>query len=230
MTLSSLPLAAARPAIRARRAALALAVGVTVALSGCQAMRGDDGGFNRTSKGAGIGAVGGAALGAIAGGRKGALIGAGIGALSGGAVGKYMDRQQATLDKELANSGVTVSREGDNLRLNMPGSLTFATNADQVQPQFHPVLDDISKVLGDYDKTLVDVVGFTDSTGAAAYNEALSRRRAQSVASYMGQRGLMDARVVTNGRGQSDPVATNATATGRERNRRVEILLTPLTE
>ncbi len=203
-----------------------------MAVAGCQstALRNDDGTLNRTTQGAGIGALGGAAVGAIAGGRKGALIGLGVGALSGGAVGRYMDRQQQTLEDELADSGVTVSREGDNLRLNMPGSLTFATGRDEVQPQFRPVLNDVANVLGEFDRTLIDVVGFTDSTGSADFNQELSQRRAQSVAGYLEGNGIMTERVATRGRGSDAPVATNATAQGREQNRRVEILLTPLTE
>ena len=223
-----------RPAPR-RRAPSALAAALiagAVALAGCQGtpFRNDDGSATNTTKGGALGALGGAAIGAIAGGRKGALIGLGVGALSGGAVGQYMDRQQRALDEELGDSGVTVSREGDNLRLNMPGSLTFASGSDAVQPRFDPVLRDIAAVLGQYDKTLVDVVGHTDSTGSASYNETLSKRRARSVAEALERGGVIDARVVTDGRGSSEPTATNATPTGRESNRRVEILLTPLTE
>lgn len=221
-----------RPSVASPRGDLLTAIVVIAALqAGCQSttLRNEDGSATNTTKGGVIGALGGAAVGAIADGRKGALIGLGVGALSGGAIGNYMDRQQRTLERELADSGVTVTREGDNLRLNMPGSLTFATDSATVQPRFKPVLDDISTVLGDYEKTLVDVVGYTDSTGSAAYNEQLSKRRASSVASYLAGNGVLRERVVTEGRGQADPVASNSNTAGRERNRRVEIVLTPLT-
>ena len=221
----------ARPHARFRVAACA-ALAVSLLAAGCQtgAFRNEDGSATNTTKGGAIGALGGAAVGAIAGGRKGALIGLGVGALSGGAIGQYMDRQQRALERELDDSGVTVVREGDNLRLNMPGSLTFASGSDTVQPRFEPVLADVAKVLGEYDKTLVDVVGHTDSTGSPGYNEALSERRARSVAGVLERRGVIEARVATEGRGSAQPTATNATAAGRESNRRVEILLTPLTE
>ena len=220
-----------RPHARLRVAA-STALAASLLAAGCQtnAFRNEDGSATNTTKGGAIGALGGAAVGAIAGGRKGALIGLGVGALSGGAVGQYMDRQQRALERELDDSGVTVVREGDNLRLNMPGSLTFASGSDAVEPRFEPVLADVAKVLGEYDSTLVDVVGHTDSTGSSGYNEALSERRARSVAGVLRRRGVLEERVVTDGRGSAQPTATNATAAGRESNRRVEILLTPLTE
>jgi len=204
-----------------------LAVGV--GLTGCQTLQNEDGSVTRTTKGGVIGALGGAAIGAATNGRKGALIGLGVGALSGGAIGNYMDRQQATLEEELANSGVTVTREGDNLRLNMPGSLTFDTGSATVKPQFGTVLNDISRVLGEFEKTLVDVVGYTDSTGSDALNRNLSEQRARSVATYLSSNGVVAERLATDGRGANDPIASNTNAAGRERNRRVEIVLEPLT-
>jgi len=202
---------------------------VGVGLSGCQTLQNEDGSITRTAKGGAIGALGGAAIGAATNGRKGALIGLGVGALSGGAIGNYMDRQQKTLEAELANSGVTVTREGDNLRLNMPGSLTFDTGSATVKPQFDAVLSDISNVLGEFEKTLVDVVGYTDSTGSDATNQSLSEQRARSVATYLSGNGVVAERLATGGRGASDPIASNTNAAGRERNRRVEIVLEPLT-
>ena len=227
------PTAPSRRGPRPLRTALAAgALAAALALAGCQtgAFRNEDGSVTNTTKGGALGALGGAAVGAIAGGRKGALIGLGIGALSGGAVGAYMDRQQNRLERELANSGVTVVREGDNLKLNLPGSLTFASGSDALEPRFDAVLADIAGVLAEYEKTLVDVVGHTDSTGSPDLNEALSKRRARSVASFMKRSGVIEARIVTTGKGQREPVASNSTAAGRESNRRVEILLVPLVE
>jgi len=216
-------------ALRARRAILSIGLAVSVTLTGCQALQNEDGSANRTAKGGVIGALGGAAVGAAANGRKGALIGLGVGALSGGAIGNYMDRQQRTLEAELANSGVTVTREGDNLRLNMPGNLTFDTGSATVKPQFDAVLNDISTVLGEFDQTLVDVIGHTDSTGSDAINRSLSEQRARSVATHLSDQGVLAERLVSDGRGASEPIATNTNAAGRERNRRVEIVLEPLT-
>jgi outer membrane protein OmpA-like peptidoglycan-associated protein len=131
-----------------------------------------------TTKGAGIGAAIGGVVGLLTGGdaaahRKNALIAAGIGALAGGAVGNYMDRQQAQLRHELAGTGVSVTRMGDNITLNMPGNITFATNSAEINPSFYQVLNSVNLVLKKYDKTLIEVAGHTDSTGSAQYNQQL---------------------------------------------------------
>lgn len=185
---------------------------------------------SRTAVGAGLGAAAGAGLGLLAGGddRRNALIGAGIGALAGGAVGNYMDRQQAELRAQLQGTGVSVTRVGDNIILNMPSNITFASDQDQVIPPFFATLDSVALVLNRYNQTLVDVYGHTDSTGADDYNLALSQRRAQSVASYLIGRGVSGQRMVATGFGETRPVADNATETGRALNRRVEIQLVPL--
>jgi outer membrane protein OmpA-like peptidoglycan-associated protein len=188
-----------------------------------------------TTKGAGIGAAVGAVAGLLTGGnaaahRKNALIGAGIGALAGGAVGNYMDRQEAKLRSQLAGTGVSVTRMGDNITLNMPGNITFASDSAELNPSFYNVLNSVNIVLKQYEKTLIEVAGHTDSTGAADYNQKLSERRANSVAQYLEGQGLRSDRVITVGAGETHPVATNDTAEGRQANRRVELTLTPLTK
>ena len=187
-----------------------------------------------TTKGAGIGAATGVVIGLLTGGdaaahRKNALIAAGVGALAGGAIGNYMDRQQAQLRHDLQGTGVSVTRVGDNITLNMPGSITFKTNSAELDPSFYKVLNSVDIVLKKYTKTVVEVAGHTDNTGGADYNQQLSERRANSVAQYLESQGLASNRVVTVGAGETRPVADNSTPQGRAANRRVELTLTPLT-
>jgi outer membrane protein OmpA-like peptidoglycan-associated protein len=187
-----------------------------------------------TTKGAGIGAATGIVVGLLTGGdaaahRKNALIAAGVGALAGGAIGNYMDRQQAELRHDLAGTGVSVTRMGDNITLNMPGNITFKSGSSELDPSFYKVLNSVNLVVKKYNQTVVEVAGHTDSTGAAEQNQQLSERRANSVAQYLESQGLATNRVVTVGAGETRPVADNATAEGRQANRRVELTLTPLT-
>jgi outer membrane protein OmpA-like peptidoglycan-associated protein len=187
-----------------------------------------------TTKGAGIGAAAGAVVGLLTGGdaaahRKNALIAAGVGALAGGAIGNYMDRQEANLRHDLAGTGVSVTRMGDNITLNMPGNITFKSNSAELDPSFYKVLNSVNLVVKKYNKTVVEIAGHTDSTGAPDYNQKLSERRANSVAQYLESQGLANNRVVTVGAGESRPVADNTTPEGRQANRRVELTLTPLT-
>ena len=185
------------------------------------------------TKGALIGAAAGAVVGLVSGDdaverRQHALIGAGVGALAGGSVGYYMDRQEAKLRAELEGTGVSVTRMGDNITLNMPSNITFATNSSDLSPEFFEVLGSVSKVLDEFDKTVVEVAGHTDSTGTDAYNQALSERRAGSVTSYLLSRGVMQQRMITVGMGEGRPVADNNTSAGRALNRRVEITMVPV--
>jgi outer membrane protein OmpA-like peptidoglycan-associated protein len=187
-----------------------------------------------TTKGAGIGAAAGAVVGLLTGGdaaahRKNALIAAGVGALAGGAIGNYMDRQEANLRHDLAGTGVSVTRIGDNITLNMPGNITFKSDSAELDPSFYKVLNSVNLVVKKYNKTVVEVAGHTDSTGAPDYNQKLSERRANSVAQYLETQGLASNRVVTVGAGETRPVADNGTPAGRQANRRVELTLTPLT-
>ncbi len=183
---------------------------------------------SNTAKGAGVGAVTGAVLGAVIGGdSKGALIGAAAGAAAGAGAGHYMDNQEAKMREQLQGTGVSVTRVGDNIRLNMPGNITFATNSPSVQGSFYPVLNSVSEVLKEFDQTAVHVTGFTDSTGGDAYNQELSEGRAGSVSQYMRGQGISPARLHTNGMGKRNPIADNSTPEGRQANRRVQIELIP---
>ncbi|MDE7173865.1 MAG: OmpA family protein [Helicobacter sp.] len=187
---------------------------------------------SRTALGAGIAAVAGAGIGALANKKnraKGAAIGAGIGALAGGAVGAYMDVQDAKLRKQLASSGVSVTRSGNDIILNMPGDITFKTGSADLSPQFFNTLDSVASVLAEHNKTIVTVVGYTDSTGSAATNQALSQKRAATVAQYLQQRKVQGERLVIEGMGASNFIADNSTEAGRAQNRRVEIALSPIT-
>ncbi len=187
--------------------------------------------ISKTATGAAIGAAGGAAIGALAGRNraKGALIGAGAGALAGGAVGAYMDIQEAKLRERLRGTGVSVTRVGDDLILNMPGNVTFDTNGAGIRPAFYETLNSVALVLKEYDKTIIEVMGHTDSTGSATYNQSLSERRATSVSRYLAAQGIDSRRLLTRGFGEGIPIASNDTAQGRQQNRRVELRLVPLT-
>lgn len=185
------------------------------------------------------GGAGGAAAGAVAGlvyasvankdARTAALVGAGLGALTGASVGAYMDRQEAELRNSLSNTGVTVTRQGDQIILNMPSNVTFQSDQSNVEPQFYEALNSVAAVLQKYPKTLVDVYGHTDSTGSDQYNLELSNRRAMSVANYVSGRGVDPRRVYVTGYGEARPIASNNTESGRAQNRRVEIQISPLT-
>ena len=190
---------------------------------------------NNTGTGAIAGALGGALLGYLTNtnsgeqGRKNALIGAGVGALAGAGIGQYMDRQQRALEQQLSGSGVGVRRDRDNLILVMPSDVTFATNQSNLDGRFLPVLEDVAGVLRQYDRSMVDVIGHTDSSGGDAINQPLSERRASSVASYLIDQGVMRERLYVAVVSSRQPVADNATPDGRARNRRVEILIRPFT-
>ena len=180
---------------------------------------------SKTAWGTGIGAAAGAGIGALVGGEKGALIGAGVGAVSGAGVGGYMDLQARKLRQELEGTGVRVVKDGNNIVLIMPGNITFDTNKANIKSNFKPVLDSVAKVINEFDKTKVQITGYTDNTGTAAINNKLSAERANAVATYLRLRGVANARIYAAGLGSSNPIASNATAAGREQNRRVEISL-----
>jgi outer membrane protein OmpA-like peptidoglycan-associated protein len=187
---------------------------------------------SKAVKGAGIGAAAGAVVGLLTKGDKleNALIGAGVGALAGGGVGYYMDVQEAKLRQRLEGTGVSVTRNGDNITLNMPSSITFALNSSDLNAQFYSALDGVSTVLKEYDKTVVEVAGHTDSSGSDQYNQSLSERRAQAVAGYLGSHGVKQQRLITVGAGESHPVASNDSEAGRASNRRVELTIVPVTK
>lgn len=189
---------------------------------------------SKATKGAIIGAAAGAVVGLASGDdavdrRQRALIGAGVGALAGGSIGHYQDRQEAALRAKLEGTGVSVTRIGDNITLNMPGNVTFATDSADLNADFFDVLNSVSIVLKEFDQTIIEVAGHTDNTGSDQYNEALSDRRASSVARYFESRNIVSQRLLTIGMGESRPVADNGTSEGRQANRRVEITMVPLT-
>jgi outer membrane protein OmpA-like peptidoglycan-associated protein len=189
---------------------------------------------SRAARNAWIGAASGAVAGLMTGDssmerKKRALVGAGIGAIAGASVGAYMDRQEARLREELDRTGVSVTRIGDNITLNMPGNITFATDSSDLNAGFFDVLNSVSMVVNEFDQTVIEVAGHTDSTGEDAYNQALSVRRADTVATYLGTRSVRSERIIEVGMGEARPVATNDTPDGRQSNRRVELTLVPLT-
>jgi outer membrane protein OmpA-like peptidoglycan-associated protein len=189
----------------------------------------------RAQRQAVIGAAAGAAAGVLTGDsaserRRRALIGAGVGALAGAAVGNYMDRQEAALRERLDRTGVSVTRDGDNIILNMPGNITFGFDSADLNASFFEVLDSVALVLNEFNQTVIEVAGHTDSTGSFDYNVGLSQRRAATVGQYLRTRNVLADRIFEVGHGPSMPIATNATEAGRQMNRRVELTLFPLVE
>ncbi len=191
--------------------------------------------YSSTTKAAAIGAAAGAVVGALSGDdarerRKRAMIGAGVGVLAGGAIGAYMDSQEAELRRQMKDSGVTVTRSGDNITLNMPSSITFSTGSANLNNSFFKVFDGVVLVLKKYEKTIIEVDGHTDSVGKPEYNQKLSEQRATAVVDYLASKGIKRERIITIGAGENHPVADNATEAGRASNRRVELTLLPLKE
>lgn len=179
------------------------------------------------------GALGGYLLGDIVGGKRDRtekIVGAGIGAVAGAGIGAYMDAQERKLRQQTAGTGIDVVRDGDELLLRMPSNVTFAVDDASIQPQFRGTLDQVASTLNEYPKTYIDVLGHTDSDGSDAYNQALSERRARSVADYLVSRNVSSARIATRGYGETQPIADNMTADGKAQNRRVEIRLVPVTQ
>jgi outer membrane protein OmpA-like peptidoglycan-associated protein len=187
------------------------------------------------TKGAAIGAAVGAVLGIATSGDKKkrterALKGAGIGAIAGGGVGYYMDVQEAKLRQQLEHTGVSVTRSGDNIILNMPANITFAVDRAEVNPNFVDTLGSVALVLKEYKSTMIEVAGHTDSTGSDGYNQRLSQQRAQSVSSVLIANGVESIRIDSVGYGESRPIASNGTTSGRQQNRRAELTLLPYVE
>ncbi|MCU7796220.1 MAG: OmpA family protein [Candidatus Thiodiazotropha sp. (ex Notomyrtea botanica)] len=187
------------------------------------------------TKGAAIGAAVGAVLGIATSKDKKkrkerALKGAGIGAIAGGGVGYYMDVQEAKLRQQLENTGVSVTRDGDNIILNMPGNITFEVNKSDVKPNFVEVLGSVALVLNEYKSTMIEVAGHTDSSGSESYNQMLSQQRSQSVSNVLLNNGIQSVRIDSVGYGENRPAASNSTPAGRQQNRRVELTLLPYVE
>ena len=214
----------------------ALVATLAVFTAGCATYTGqtnDPNDPNRTRNGALIGAAIGAAAGLLSGDnaverRQRAMVGVGIGALAGGGIGAYQDRQEAELRRATAGTGVDVTRDGDVIKLNLPDGVTFDFAKYDIKPQFYPALNTIANTLREYNQTIVEVSGHTDSVGSDAANQTLSERRANAVSGYLMGQGLQRERFEVVGMGERYPIASNDSDQGRALNRRVEIRLLPL--
>ncbi|OIO71645.1 MAG: flagellar motor protein MotB [Zetaproteobacteria bacterium CG1_02_53_45] len=215
---------------------VATALGLT--LAGC--VSGPDDPNQKTKQGA----AGGAAIGAIAGAvighqsdhsggaLRGALIGAAAGGALGAGAGMYMDKQQAefnrALEEERRTNQIEIERlQNENLKITMNSEISFAYNSAQLTPAFHDTLGKVADILNRYPRSSIKITGHTDSRGSVEYNQQLSLQRAQAVGYYLSDRGVDSRRVIAEGRGESQPRATNDTEAGRQLNRRVEMLIIP---
>ncbi|KAF7772397.1 hypothetical protein PCIT_a2460 [Pseudoalteromonas citrea] len=204
------------------RLTLFLLIGIySTYLSGCT--------MTNAEKGASVGAATGAILGKATGNHKDKriFIGAAIGGIAGAAIGSYMDEQEAAFKDQLSGTGVSVIREGNSMRLVMPGHITFSSNQATISADFYSMLNAITQVMKRYTKTQLIITGHTDSEGNNAFNQGLSEQRAKSVKDYLSAQQIDKDRLSAKGLGEQEPVATNATAQGRAQNRRVEINITP---
>ncbi len=201
------------------RGALATATAAALLLTGCANM-------SETQRNSAIGAGVGAVAGGLIGNSTGAVVGAGVGALGGYAWSRYMENKREQMQQATAGTGVQVTQTADNqLKLNVPNDISFATNSAALEPRLRPILDQFAQGLGQQPGMQVMVMGYTDSTGNDAINNPLSLARANSVRDYLAGRGVNASIIRTEGRGAHDPVASNATEAGRAQNRRVEIYL-----
>ena len=188
--------------------------------------------ISRTAIGGVGGVVAGGLLGGLIGGKTGRIVGAGIGGVAGAAVGYQMDKQIKELKEQTAGSGVDVT-ETDNgaaILVNLPDGVTFDVGSASLKPEFRATLDKVAQSLVQYPNSLVDVYGHTDSTGSDSFNQTLSVNRARTVMNYLVSRGVPAARLRSQGFGETMPVASNDTADGRAKNRRVEIKIVPVTQ
>lgn len=189
----------------------------------------DNNGYKKTQQGALIGGLVGAVTGAVASDdkAKGAIVGGAIGAVGGAAIGNALDRQEAELRQQLNNDNIGITNTGDRLIVSMPQDILFAVDSYTVQPGLRADLMTVAQSLQSYPNSNVQVVGHTDNTGDAAYNQQLSERRANAVADVLMNGGVAFGRIQTYGRGEDQPVASNLTEEGRAQNRRVEIVILP---
>ncbi|MDP4031336.1 MAG: OmpA family protein [Pseudorhodobacter sp.] len=209
----------------ARKTTIVTAAILGLALTGCTY---DNGTANQPATGAVIGGLTGAVVGhAIGKDTRGTLIGGAVGAAIGGAIGTQMANQERELRQQLAGSGADVINTGSQLRVILPESVTFATASSVVNTSFLPALRNVSDSLRRHRNSTVRVVGHTDNVGTDAYNQQLSEQRALSVARILISYGTSAARITYSGRSFHEPVVSNATASGRAQNRRVEIVITP---
>lgn len=209
-----------------------VAVPLLISLSACQTTDPYTGEqkTNNTTKGAAIGAIAGAVLGAAINHDNrgtGALAGAALGGAAGGGYGYYRDKQEEKLRQELAGSGVDVQREGENIKLIMPGNVTFRTGSADIQSNFYDTLNSVASSLREYPDSVVRITGHTDSTGDRMRNQILSEQRANSVANYLRSQGVSSGRLQSSGYGDRYPIADNRSEDGRQQNRRVELEVIP---
>ena len=208
-----------------------IAIAAAVTLAGCAT---DD--PNRRAKtGAAVGAVAGAILGHQLDDDAGRFVGAAVGGLAGAAVGNYMDKQEQAFDSALAEeqrqNEIEVQRlKDDTLKIDISSEVSFDFARAEIKPSFKPTLDKVADVLKRYPKSVVHVVGHTDSVGSDAYNQRLSEQRAEAVAAYLAGAGVQRERLRAEGRGEAEPRDSNATEAGRQLNRRVELYVKPLVE
>lgn len=202
-------------------------VGAAVALSGCQSTGQNLGGveYDKAALGTLIGAAAGYGISkSNANSSRQNNRAAAIGAVLGGASGSYLDQKEKKLRQQMAGTGVEVNRNPDgSVGLIMPGNITFDTNKSNIKPNFYSTLNKVAQTLAEDNKSAILVTGYTDSTGNDSINIPLSQARAQSVANYLSGQGVSSARINAQGYGSANPIASNATADGREQNRRVEI-------
>ena len=200
-------------------------VAVVVLATGCAEMSDTQ---RRTATGAGVGALAGAVLSSATGGRAGtgAVVGAGVGALGTYIWSQNMERQKREMEQATQGTGIAVSQTQDNqLKLDIPSDLSFAVGRSAIQSNFAPVLDRFAEGLRNNPNTDVRIIGHTDNTGSDAVNNPLSLDRAASTRNYLTGRGIDGRRIAIEGMGERQPIATNDTAQGRSRNRRVEIFV-----
>lgn len=213
-----------------------LATAVALMLAGCETQNAytDESQTSNATKGAVIGGLGGAAIGALThthgkGAGKNALIGGAIGAIAGGLVGNYMDNQEAELRQRLRSRGVRVARVGDDIVLEMRNDILFELNSADLSPGSVSTISAVAEVLSHYDKTLIEVGGYTDTTGSDRYNLDLSQRRAESVATVLADDGVNPARISPRGYGETNLKIPTGDGVNEPRNRRVEIRIVPHT-
>jgi outer membrane protein OmpA-like peptidoglycan-associated protein len=188
-------------------------------------------GMSKTAKYGGLGALAGALAGAAIDHNnrgKGALIGAAVVGASAAGYGYYADKQEAKLRASMANTGVEVQRQGDQIKLIMPGNITFATDSAAIASSFYQPLNNLANSLREFNQNAIEIVGYTDSTGSRQHNMDLSYQRAQSVATYLTSQGVSPANLSARGAGPDNPIASNADVNGRAQNRRVEVNLKPI--
>ncbi|KFE51240.1 OmpA family protein [Pseudomonas syringae] len=208
-------------------------------LSGCasqnpydnQGQAESSGGMSKTAKYGGIGALVGAVAGAAIDHNnrgKGALIGAAVAGVGAAGYGYYADKQEAALRASMANTGVEVQRQGDQIKLIMPGNITFATDSAAIASSFYSPLNNLAGSLKQYNQNIIEIIGYTDSTGSRQHNMDLSLQRAQSVSTYLTSQGVDASHLTVRGAGPDQPIASNADVNGRAQNRRVEVNLKPI--